>query len=91
MGKKAEVGLPSPSGSMVKNPLANAGDVGLIPGSGRFPGEVFLPGRSHEQRSLVGYSPWGCTESDTIEHACAAFSLSKMSALHFFSPIKLNG
>ena len=34
---------------------------------------VFLPGESHEQRSLVGYSPWGCTESDTTEvskHAC---------------------
>ena len=24
---------------MVKNPLANAGDVGMIPGSGRSPGE----------------------------------------------------
>ena len=23
---------------------------------------VFLPGESHEQRSLVGYSPWGCKE-----------------------------
>ena len=21
---------------------------------------VFLPGKFHEQRSLVGYSPWGC-------------------------------
>ena len=21
---------------------------------------VFLPGESHGQRSLVGYSPWGC-------------------------------
>ena len=28
-----------PSGSVVKNPPANAGDAGLIPGSGRFPGE----------------------------------------------------
>ena len=28
---------------------------------------VFLPGESHGQRSLVGYSPWGCTESDTTE------------------------
>ena len=29
---------------------------------------VFLPGESdHGQRSLVGYSPWGCAESDTIE------------------------
>ena len=29
-----------PCGSVVKNPLANAGDVGLIPGLGRCPGEV---------------------------------------------------
>ena len=28
-----------PSGSVVKNPPANAGDMGLIPGSGRCPGE----------------------------------------------------
>ena len=28
---------------------------------------VFLSGESHRQRSLVGYSPWGCKESDTIE------------------------
>ena len=28
---------------------------------------VFLPGKSHGQRSLVGYSPWGRKESDTIE------------------------
>ena len=24
------------------------------------PTTVFLPGKSHGQRSLVGYSPWGC-------------------------------
>ena len=28
---------------------------------------VFLPGESHGGRSLVGYSPWGCKESDTTE------------------------
>ena len=28
---------------------------------------VFLPGKSHGQRSLAGYSPWGHKESDTIE------------------------
>ena len=28
---------------------------------------VFLPGKSHGQRSLVGYSPGGCQESDMIE------------------------
>ena len=28
---------------------------------------VFLPGKSHGQRSLAGYSPWGRTESDKAE------------------------
>ena len=28
----------------------------------RIPWTVFLPGESHGQRSLVGYSPWGHTE-----------------------------
>ena len=31
------------------------------------PSPVFLPGESHGQRSLVGCSPWRCTESDTTE------------------------
>ena len=30
---------------------------------------VFLPGESHGQRSLVGCSLWGRTESDTTEAA----------------------
>ena len=53
---------------MVKNLLANVGDVGelrkmpwrrewaLTPG--------FLPGKSHGQRNLAGHSPWGCKEFD---------------------------
>ena len=28
---------------------------------------VFLPRESHGQRSLVGYSPWGCKESEATE------------------------
>ena len=28
---------------------------------------VFLPGKSHGQRNLAGYSPWGCKESDITE------------------------
>ena len=28
---------------------------------------VFLPGKSHEQRSLPGYSPWDHKETDTTE------------------------
>ena len=52
---------------VVKNPSANAGDtrdVGSVPGSRTFPWRraqqptpVFLPGDSHGQRSLAGYSP----------------------------------
>ena len=32
------------------------------------PTPVFLPGKSHGQRSLAGYSPWGCKELDITEH-----------------------
>ena len=28
---------------------------------------LFLPGKPHGQRSLAGYSPWGCKELDTTE------------------------
>ena len=31
------------------------------------PTPVFLPGKSHGQRSLAGYSPWSLTESDMTE------------------------
>ena len=31
------------------------------------PTPVFLPGKFHGQRTLVGYSPWGRKESDTTE------------------------
>ena len=40
------------------------------------PTSVPLPGESHGQRSLVGYSPWGCEESDTSERLHFHFSLS---------------
>ena len=32
------------------------------------PTPSFLPREFHGQRSLVGYSPWGCKESDVTEH-----------------------
>ena len=58
----------------VKNPLGNAGDSSLIPGSGRSPGkgngyplQYSLPGKFHGQRSLAGYSLWDHKESDTTE------------------------
>ena len=31
------------------------------------PTPIFLPGESHGQRLLVGYSPWGLKESDMTE------------------------
>ena len=60
-------GLDFPSGSDSKESACDAGDLDLIPGSGRSPGEengtiVFLLGESHGQRSLIGYSPWDCNE-----------------------------
>ena len=33
---------------------------------------VFLPGKSHGQRSLAGYSPWGGEESDATEQLSTA-------------------
>ena len=51
---------------MGKEPACSAGgagDMGSILGSGRYPGRghsntpVFLPGESHGQRNLAGYSP----------------------------------
>ena len=55
---------------VLKNLLANAGDASdasLIPGFGKIswgriwqPSPVFLPGKFHGWRSLVGYRPWGC-------------------------------
>ena len=60
-----------------KNPPANARDLrdmGFIAGWGRSPGGghkqhtlVFLPGESHEQRSLAGYRSQSGKELDTTE------------------------
>ena len=41
---------------------------------------VILPGESHGQRSLAGYSAWGCKESGTTEQLSltqSVYSLSK--------------
>ena len=63
-----------PAGSVVRNLPANAGDMGSIPGSGRYLGEgnsnplqYSWPGESHGRRSLVGYSSQGCKKSDRTE------------------------
>ena len=61
----------SQSALLVKNLPATSGDIndaGSIPGRrAQLPTPVFLPGESHGQRSLAGYSPWCHKKSDTIE------------------------
>ena len=62
---------------VVRNLPAKAGDIRdmvFITGVGRFPWRrkqqptpLFSPGKSHGQRSLVGYSPRGHKESDMAE------------------------
>ena len=85
---------PVPRASQValveKNPPANAGDArdtGLIPGSGRSPGErkwqptpVFLPGKFHGQRSLLDYHPWGhkrVRHDWVTKHTCTCQKINK--------------
>ena len=56
---------------------------------GMQPTPVFLPGESHGQRSLAGYSPWDHKELDTTEwltHTQARLSSSWLS--YVFHPFK---
>ena len=65
-------GLPGWLGG--KESACDAEDMCSVPGSGRChwrrawqPTLVFLPGESHEQGSLSGYSPLGHKELNTTE------------------------
>ena len=77
-----------PGGSVVKESTCNRGDlrdadsipVGKIPWGRKGPlTPAFLPGKSHGERSLVGYSQWSHQESYTTErvstHACKEWTL----------------
>ena len=69
---------------MVENPPASAGgahemkvrSLGQEDPLKKEPTPVFLPGKSHGQRSLVGYSPWGHKESVRTEHSHAVLCSS---------------
>ena len=59
---------------VVKNPPASAGGMGFDLWVRKIfqrrkwqPTPVFLPGKFHGQRSLVGYNSWSCKEPDTTE------------------------
>ena len=66
-----------PGGTVVKNPPDNAeatGDVGLIPGSGRSPGEEngsplqdSCWDNPKDRRTKMDYISWGSKESDRAE------------------------
>ena len=64
------MGLGFPGGSDGKESACSAGDLDSIPGREDplekewLPTPVFLPGEFHRQKSLMGYSPWGCKDSD---------------------------
>ena len=50
------------------------------------PTPVSLPGESHGQRSLAGYSPWGTKESDTTERLSTAQRAGRL----MFSSLRLS-
>ena len=63
-----------PGNSDGKESTCNVGDLGSILGLGGSPGgghgnplQYFCLENPHGPRSLEGYSPWGCKESDTTE------------------------
>ena len=78
-----------PGGLIIKNLSAKAKDTGSIPGSGRSgerewqPTPLFLPGKSHVQRGLAGYSPWGQKASDTTQRLINSYD-GKLSELKMF-------
>ena len=53
------------------------------------PPPVFLPGESHGHRSLVGYSPWGCKESDMTERQHSPVSLPRTPSLFLSAYLNL--
>ena len=76
-----------PGGSDGKESACDSGDLGLIPGLGRSPGEgtsylpVFLPGEFHGQKSLAGYSLWGHKKSDTTKRLSLSLSRAEYTCL----------
>ena len=53
--------------------------VGKIPWRRKWqPTPVFLPGKSHGQRSLAGYSPWHHKELDLTEQLTLSVSLEML-------------
>ena len=74
MRRKKIYGPLCPGGSVIKNQTASPGDMGSIPGSGRFPGrgngnslQYSCLGNSMGRGAWLGYSPWSLKELHTAE------------------------
>ena len=72
--RRLKIGMCFPGGSDSKASVYSATRPGFNPWVGKIPWRrkwqstpVLLPGKSHGQRSPVGYSPWGRKELDTTE------------------------
>ena len=52
---------------------------------------IILAGESHGQRSLAGYSPWGCKESDMTERLSTAQHSIKFEMILSLSAESLTG
>ena len=78
--------LGFPCGLAGKESACNGGDLGLIPGLGRFPWRrerlptlFFWPGEFHGL-----YSPWGCKESDTTEQLSLSSMFQRLCYVFFW-------
>ena len=89
INKRASLG-----GSMVKNPPANAGDSGSIPGSNGNPFQYSClenaMDRGAWRGTVVGYSPWSHKELDTIAQLTLSLSLVSRARVHIILYIILS-
>ena len=83
-----------PGGSVVKNLPTKAGDsfipwVRKIPWRREWqPTPVFLPGKSHGQRSLAGHSPWGRNSQTRL--SCWEFTQDTQKLPHLLAWLRFN-
>ena len=75
--------LGFPGDLMVRNLPANAGDPGSIPWRRAWQSTpVFLPGKFHGQRSVVGYSLWGRKETRLSMHIFQIICAERLFICH---------
>ena len=82
-----------PCGSAGKESASNAGDLGLIPGLRRFPGEgKGYPLQYSSLENYMDYSPWGCRESTRLTYFhkfSFTFTYHEFSSVQSLSRVRL--